>query len=140
MFNLTSTSTSLSTSVREVLMGLESSICEAATSLRGALLASGWVSQSDATALMVAYVEAADSLRADYRTNMSMAIQVAKALEAGVEVESTSIVTSAPMEVLASMAEALQDQDPSRETVLMVSDALLVLDRSIRGALTSLEG
>lgn len=136
MFNLTSTSTSLSPSVREVLMGLESSICEAATSLRGALLASGWVSQSDATALMVAYVEAADSLRADYRTNMSMAIQVAKALEAGVEVESTSI----PMAILASMAEALQDQDPSRETVLMVAYALLVLDRSIRGALTSLEG
>lgn len=139
MFNLTSTSSSLTPAVSAALTSLEDSICEAATTLRGALVASGWVTPESAKVIMAAYVQASDDVRADYSTYLQAALQVSGALRAHVEVSTSPIVAPVSLANLATMAEFMGTQDPADSTRTLVADALTVLDSAVRECLTSLE-
>lgn len=125
-----STSTSTSTSI------LEDSISGATLALRAAVRTAGWL-PSQAGAFMVAYDRAVEDVRADLSTYSQALLQVAKALEAGVSVEDTTISMPASLANLGLMVEVAETVDPSDSPRTAVVEALLVADRAIREATAS---
>ena len=113
---------------------LEDSISEATLALRTAVRTAGWLPSQAAGAFMVAYDRAVEDVRADLSTYSQALLQVAKALEAGVSLEDTSISMPATLANLGLMVEVAESVDPSGSTRTAVVEALLVADRAIRDA------